>query len=91
MDKQEVLTKLCMIANKVMDHFEYQYSADCFCGSNTLCGHSFRFDEEILKFIEAAVDKQIAEAKAAPKLNNFMGIGGDQSVNSGIGGGEHLD
>lgn len=62
LSKQEVIKRLCRITEKVCkEKFEYEIPADCFCGSNSLSGAAsrYRFDEQILKFIEDAVQEKI--------------------------------
>ena len=57
--KQDVIERLCKLAAKVGEHYEYQYAHDCFCHQSEQSLMDFRFEEEILEFIEEAVESKI--------------------------------
>lgn len=57
MEKQEVIERLCDLCADVGEHFEYYYAADCFCDDDD---KDFRFEEEVLEFIENAVKEKIS-------------------------------
>lgn len=60
MTKQQVLERFCNLAKKTMEkHFRYAKAADCFCGDNPNGMVNFQFDEEVMEFIEKAVDKAL--------------------------------
>lgn len=63
MTKQEVLERLCALSTRVGRHLDHEYSHDCFCGAGRKdFVNGFRFDEQILAFIEAAVNDRIGKA-----------------------------
>jgi len=62
MKKKEIIARFCKLSTKVNnDFFKFEFAADCFCGDNNISTkmNDFRFDEEIIKFIEDAVDKKL--------------------------------
>ncbi len=50
--------RLCALTSKVGDHFKNQFASDCFCGK-VECFGLRRTDEEIIAFIEKAVESAI--------------------------------
>ena len=72
-NKEEVLARLCALSNEVMDkRHQYSKPADCFCtlgrepsGSGYW---SFEFSEDILAFIEAAVNEKLATCEGEEPL-----------------------
>lgn len=65
-NREQVLTRLCALGSAVQRHLGYQYAADCFCGGNKLSTREaagpFRWDSEVVDFIETAVRKRIQAA-----------------------------
>lgn len=60
MDKKKVIDTFCSLATLVMEKkFNFQASADCFCGLNQSTG--FSFDPRVLAFIKLAVDEKLAK------------------------------
>jgi len=61
MDKSEVIERMCALASKVGTvRFNNTKAHDCFCGLGAM-GFDYQFEEEILDFIEDAVDKALAQ------------------------------
>ena len=55
---QDVITRFCALSRDVMDKvFKYEKAADCFCGNINLS--HFRFEEEVIEFIEQTVREKI--------------------------------
>lgn len=54
--REDVILRFCELSSKVMEHFDYKYAADCFCDEPT---SFFRFEKEIMEFIETAVMEKI--------------------------------
>jgi hypothetical protein len=72
--KDQVVRRFCQLATRVMsERFEDKLPADCFCGQSApipvgramlfqlLSMDDYRFDEEVLRFIERAVDAALPE------------------------------
>ena len=59
--KQDVIERLCKLAAKVGEHYGYSYAHDCFCHQSEQSLFDFRFDDEILEFIEDAVESKMKE------------------------------
>ncbi len=65
MNRDEVLNRLCAVVTKVgVSVFDSTCPHDCFCPSGEMLSRaSIRFhsvDEEIVRFIEDAIDEKIA-------------------------------
>lgn len=66
MDEKEVIERLCTLVSKVgEERFNHELSHDCFCHESGGERNGFRCDEEILNFIESAVNKALTS-----KLDN---------------------
>lgn len=63
--KKEVQERLCALAAEVMDRrFKFSCAADCFCGRvPPVDPGDYRFDEEVMSFIEGAVRSQLKDAE----------------------------
>jgi hypothetical protein len=62
LSKELVLERLCVMSTEVMEKvYRYQIPADCFCGKQDF--GDFQFDDEILEFIEKAVEDAIEKHK----------------------------
>lgn len=60
LNKSDVIKKLCKLVSTVgNEKFECNLPADCFC--RDMAG--FRVDDEVIKFIEQAVNKEIKDQK----------------------------
>lgn len=74
MKRDEVIERFCDLASDVGRHvYNSQYAHDCFCGSSFMqfISGEFRFDTEIMEFVEAAVYEKIARSKVVsfPRTN----------------------
>ncbi len=56
--EDEVIKELCKIASEIGEHLKHAVPHDCFC-INKSHDYSFRFDDDILEFIENAVKDKI--------------------------------
>lgn len=67
-----VIGRLCVLASRVGSvKFKDQLSHDCFCGTNKLSGEGwFRFDMEILDFIEEVVNRAL-DAEGESQLTPY--------------------
>ncbi len=62
MKKIEIIRRLCTLTTLVGDKkFNHQIPHDCFCDEIHIDNRFFRFDEEIIKFIENAVKDKLDE------------------------------
>jgi len=62
MEKQEVLERLCELCKRVNSRkFHFSVPTCCFCGNPK--DESFFFSEEVINFIEDAVDEKLKGAK----------------------------
>jgi hypothetical protein len=63
MTKQETIERFCKLSRVVLDEvFDFQSCADCFCTDKD--ERWFQFQENVMKFIEDAVDEKVGkEAK----------------------------
>ena len=63
MTKKEVMERLCALSDHVSkNRFAFKHAADCFCGHNSGYKHlNYAFDEEIIQFIEKAVDNELSK------------------------------
>jgi hypothetical protein len=62
MTKSEVITRFCMLAERVLRRkFSYGVSADCFCSmlGRGLDNPEYRFDAKVLLYIEDAVNDKL--------------------------------
>ena len=60
--KEMVIQRFCKLSEKVMkDIYNYEYPADCFCGENKIPDEHFIFSENIMRFIEDAVNTSIMD------------------------------
>jgi hypothetical protein len=62
--QDQVKARFCDLSRKVMaEKFSYDFAADCFCGSNPMSGilDEYRFEKEIMEFIEQAVEEKLAK------------------------------
>ncbi len=58
MDKNQILARLCKLASDVnKEVFKHNKASDCFCGEKPT--NNFQFEDDILLFIERAVQKEI--------------------------------
>lgn len=72
MTKDEVIVRFCSLASKVRSRFTPSIPADCFCGQpkddldhaffRAIGMGYFRFDEQVMTFIEGAVTKALTES-----------------------------
>lgn len=78
MTKDEVVERLCELASRVgSEVFQDQSAHNCFCGENDLSERfGFRFDEEVLLWIESAVKERMAKYADEPRAVQPTG-GGD--------------
>jgi hypothetical protein len=61
MKKQQVVACFCELASSVGNKvFKNKCAHDCFCGLNPLGNSGYSFDEDIIKYIEDAVNEKIA-------------------------------
>jgi len=61
-NKEDVIERLCLLASKVgKDEFKHEISHDCFCGVNKYDVSTFRFEDEVIQFIENAVNKELSK------------------------------
>jgi len=59
MTKKEVIERFCALAGKVgIAAFDNTKASDCFCDERNL----FQFDDEVIEFIEAAVEEKLAKS-----------------------------
>jgi len=72
--REEVLTKLCKIMNKVGEHLHHAFGTDCFCferGDKPLSSRlNFQFEEQPLRWLEMVVDEKIKGETDNPVENN---------------------
>lgn len=61
MTKYDVKQFFCKLSYIVMEHFNFNVSADCFCGKNETL--NYNFDKKVLEFIQDAVNEKIAREK----------------------------
>ena len=62
LSEEQVIERLCGLATLVGGKkFNHELPHDCFCQCNEVHGCGFQFDEQIIKFIEAAVLKELNE------------------------------
>ena len=64
-EKQEVLRRFCALGARVAERrFDWHFASDCFCGDNfdsvVGLGGYWRWDAEVLEFIEQAVEQALA-------------------------------
>ena len=60
--KEQVIARFCKLSERVMkDVYHYEYPADCFCGENKIPDEYFIFSENVMKFIEDAVNASIVD------------------------------
>ena len=60
LDKQQIISRLCALATKVgEDAFNNLKAHDCFCGDKF--SNDFRFEEEVLRYIESAVNHKLSK------------------------------
>jgi hypothetical protein len=67
-NRAEVVTRFCKLADLVGSHFKNAHACDCFCDPSTPLDKqdmNYRFEPEIVAFIEAAVTVAIQKANAA--------------------------
>jgi len=70
MTKQEVITRFCQLSNKVRSGvFLDKKTAGCFCEYNNF-GEPFIFQDDILNFIERAVEAEMKKVVDARKKND---------------------
>lgn len=64
LDKSEVIQRFCKLASKVGEvKFKHKIPHDCFCKEKCYNQNYFQFDEEVLEFIEDAVNDKLEESK----------------------------
>lgn len=62
--KQEVIERFCKISSEVNEAvYGWNVCSDCFCGDFE--SEDYRFDEEVLRTIECAVEEAIDKIQAA--------------------------
>lgn len=55
--KGDLLERLCRLTSSIMQRkHDYHLPADCFCKGGK---HDFQFDDEILKYVEDAVNQRM--------------------------------
>ncbi len=59
--KEETIERLCKLVTKIGEHFEHRYAHDCFCHEADPNWDDFRCDDEVLDFIEEAVNEKLEE------------------------------
>lgn len=59
MDKKEAIEHFCCLASRVAGHFKNAKESDCFCGLNKMAGDNPRIHEDIIFFIEKAVQEKL--------------------------------
>lgn len=57
MTKKEVIQRLCKLASDVGEHKNHRCAHDCFCEEAAF--DIFNFSEEVMQFIEEAVETKI--------------------------------
>ncbi len=57
--KDEVIKRICELAGQVGYHLQNKYAADCFCAESEQPPEYFRFEPEIMKFIEEAIQEKM--------------------------------
>ena len=70
LNREQLLTRLCALGKVVQDHLGYRYAADCFCGNNPLGTdprNDFRWDAEVVDFIDDAVREKVAALCGSPR------------------------
>jgi hypothetical protein len=60
MTKEQTIERFCKLSEQVASSqkFNWMHPADCFC-TNRCNGFNFQFSEEIMYFIEKAVQKEL--------------------------------
>ena len=73
LSQEEVIKRLCAVASRVGDKkFNHTVPHDCFCvGQSTPCLNDFQFDEEVLTFIEDAVDFELAVEETKQREKDY--------------------
>lgn len=64
MTRDEVITRLCVLSNKVGEHIstmERSFARDCFCRERNKNDFSFQFENEVMEFIEDSVLHRVKE------------------------------
>ena len=58
--KDEVVQRLCMICTEIQ-HYKHKYEtpADCFCSKSEVVDDQYRFDMDIVQYIEDAVHAKL--------------------------------
>jgi hypothetical protein len=60
--KQQIIKELCTLSTEVNEKvFEYSVSTDCFCTKDA--SSDYRFNQEVLEFIKAAVVEKIKKGE----------------------------
>jgi hypothetical protein len=78
MTKKEVKRRLCVLATKVMNEkFRANIPADCFCGMSIPSSFGFgeedyQFDEQIILFIENAVNQALSVKETTNEPNRSL-------------------
>ena len=73
MTKQEVIKRFCQLSDTVSSVvFQDEKSADCFCGD--LFEDTFSFEDDVLNFIERAVEAECKKVEIARKNNKMKNI-----------------
>ena len=71
MNRDEVIKRFCALSSEVTGVvYEWKHAADCFCEYAALEG--YRFDEQVMQFIEDAVYKAILEAQNKGDLDDRL-------------------
>lgn len=66
LDKKEVIERLCLLSSIVAeDHFNWGLGADCIC--KHVRADSFRYEREVMEFIEGAVHEKLKASKTDDK------------------------
>ena len=64
MNKQQVIERLCKLASKVNEEvYGWSIASDCLCKESA--DENFRFDEEVIAFIEQSVMESIVKTQDA--------------------------
>lgn len=60
--KQQIIEELCTLATEVNEKvFDYSVATDCFCTKEE--SSDYRFNQEVLDFIKAAVKEKIKKGE----------------------------
>lgn len=60
MTRDATIRRFCVLSETVMtSKFKCTESADCFCGDKPHNPEHFRFSEDVMRFIESAVEEKL--------------------------------